>query len=230
MAIKFMTAKGSEKLTSKPYYIGHPQHERVMGKKEAYEFFAERTGYKPAAIRAGFLALREFVRENAAKGNITFIDGVASVRHYVKGSFESLSGPWTKGRNYIALAAVEVEPFKSLLANVIPTNNTEGAKPMINTIFDEVTREYGFITGTDTFSVAGAELGPDETKDDEYVAIVDDKGQETRAVVSYSDLQNVKAAFTSAPAAGEYTLVVYTRSGMGDSYGVSKATRKVTVK
>ena len=36
------------------------------------------------------------------------------------------------------------------------------------------------------------------------------------------------AAFTAAPA-GEYTLKVYTRSGLGDACGVKVAARKVTV-
>ena len=51
------------------------------------------------------------------------------------------------------------------------------------------------------------------------------------AAVSYSDLQNVKGTFTAgAVEPGEYTLAVYTRSGMGEEYGVRNAKRKVTVK
>ena len=34
---------------------------------------------------------------------------------------------------------------------------------------------------------------------------------------------------TAALPAGEYTLKVYTRSGMGEAFGVHVATRKVTV-
>ena len=55
-------------------------------------------------------------------------------------------------------------------------------------------------------------------------------GTLTKAEITYSDLQNVKAKFDVALPAGEYTLCVYTRSGMGDEFGVKKATRKVTVK
>lgn len=230
MAKKFVTTKGPGTLALSPFYIGIPQHDRTMSKKEAYAFFAERTGYKPAAVRAVFLALAAFAKENAGKGNTTHIDGVASLRHFVKGTFEGLGGPWTKGRNLIAVTAIEMDPFKSVLAGIVPVNNTEGAKPVINTVLDEATGEYDVITGTDVFSIAGADLAPDVEKDDEYVAIVDAKGVETKADISYSDLQNVKAAFASAPAGGDCTLVVYTRSGMGEEYGVRKVTRKVTVK
>ena len=85
------------------------------------------------------------------------------------------------------------------------------------------------IVGTHPFSIAGQDLAPDDTKDDEYVAIVDDMGQETKAEITFSDLQNVKAQFESAPEPGEYTLMVRTRSGMGDEFGVKSTTRKIRV-
>ena len=229
MTVKFITVKGPGSLAAEPFYVGIPQHERTMSKRETYEYCAERTGYKATAIRAVFMAAAEFIRENQRKGNITFIDGVASIRNYVRGSFEGLAGPWVKGRNVLMVNAVEMEPFKTLLAAIVPVNNTEGAKPTINTVFDETTLVYDVITGTDVFSIAGADLAPDATKEDEYVALVDAHGIETKAEITFSDLQNVKARLASSLLAGEYTLKVYTRSGLGDQFGVHVASRKVTV-
>ena len=54
-------------------------------------------------------------------------------------------------------------------------------------------------------------------------------GTETRATIEFSDLQNVKARLAEALPEGEYTLKVYTRSGLGEGYGVHVATRKVAV-
>ena len=229
MTVKFITVKGPGGLAAEPFYLGIPQHERTMSKRETYEYCAERTGYKATAIRAVFMAAAEFIRENQRKGNITFIDGVASIRNYVRGAFDGLAGPWVKGRNVLMVNAVEMEPFKTLLAAIVPVNNTEGAKPTINTVLDETTLVYDVITGTDTFSIAGADLAPDTTKEDEYVALVDAHGIETKAEITFSDLQNVKARLASALLAGEYTLKVYTRSGLGDQFGVHVASRKVTV-
>ena len=229
MIVKFITMKGSEHLGRSPFYVGFVQHERTMSKRETYDYCAERTGFKAAAIRAVFMALAEFIRENQRKGNITYLDGIASIRNYVKGSFEGLAGPWVKGVNYLSVQAVEMEPFKTLLAAILPVNNSEGAKPAINTVLDETTLVYDVITGTDTFSIAGADLAPDTTKDDEYVALVDVHGIETKAEITFSDLQNVKAHLESALLAGEYTLKVYTRSGLGDEFGVHVASRKITV-
>ena len=136
--VKFITIRGTRALRATPYYIGIPQHERIMSRREAYERAAERTGYKATAIRAVFMALREFARENQRRGNITYIDEVASIRNYCKGA-------------------------------------------------------------------------------------------EHACEVAYSDLANVKAKLAVAAPAGEYTLKVYTRSGLGDAFGVKVASRKVTV-
>ena len=230
MRVRFMTVKGSDRLGARaPFYIGFPQHGRIMSKKEAYAYCAAKTGYTQTAVRAVFQAMARYVRENAAKGNITHIDGIASVRNYVKGAFDDLKGPWTKGRNLLMVKAVELEPFRTALDGVTPENTTEGAKPVIDTVFDEVTRTYGTITGTDLFSIAGADLGPDAERADEYVAFADARDVETRCEIEHSDLQNVKAHLAAALPAGTYTLKVYTRSGMGEAFGVKCATRKVTV-
>ena len=229
MQVKFTCIKGNGDLAREPFYVGIPQHERTISAREAYELCAEHTGYKPTAVRAVFKALAAAVRDNQALGNITYLDGVASIRNYVRGAFESLSGPWNKGVNLLVVNAVEMDPFKSLLAGIVPVNNTEGAKPAINTVFDETTLEYDLITGTDLFSIAGSDLAPDAEKADEYVALVAKDGTETRAAIEFSDLQNVKARLEAALPEGEYTLKVYTRSGLGDQYGVHVATRRIAV-
>ena len=99
MIVKFITVKGQGHLAAAPFYVGFVQHDRTMSRRETYEYCAERTGFKAAAIRAVFLALAEFIKENQRKGNITYLDGVASIRNYVKGAFASLTGPWVKGVN-----------------------------------------------------------------------------------------------------------------------------------
>ena len=230
--VRFSTAKGSETMGASPFYIGVVQHDRTMSKKEAYAFLEERMGYKATAIRAVFMALADYIRENTGRGNITQVDGVASIRNMCHGSFEGLTGPWVKGRNYLLVTAVAIDPFKSMLAGIVPTNNTEGASPVINTVLDEGAMEYGQITVGEAFSIAGADLGPDTEKSDEYVALLDDKGTVVaKATITYSDLQNVKGVFEGVEVeAGEYTIAVFTRSGMGEEYGVKKASRKIVVK
>jgi len=229
MTVKYITVKGPDHLAREPFYMGIPQHERTLSRREFYDLVAEHTGYRPTAVKAVFMALAEYIRENQRRGNITFIDGVASIRNFVRGSFAGLAGPWVKGVNHLSVKAVEMDPFKTLIAAIVPTNKTEGAKPAINTVLDETTLVYDVITGTDGFSIAGADLAPDATKEDEYVALANARGVETKAEITFSDLQNVKARLAAALEPGEYTLKVYTRSGLGDAFGVRVASRKVVV-
>ena len=232
MNAKYTTVKGSNTSTLVPYYIGIVQHERTMSKKEAYAYCAEKTGFTPTQVRAAFMALAEYVRENQGRGNITFLDEVTSIRNYVTGAFEGLTGPWVKGKNILIVKSVEMDPFKSIVSDATLINNMEGAKPVINTVFDEETREYGEIRIGNVFSIAGADLAPDGTKADEFVALLNDMGTVIcKATINYSDLQNVKGVFEDTEVEpGEYAIAVFTRSGMGEEYGVKSATRKVTVK
>ena len=229
MTPRYITARGSGVAASSPYYIGHVQHDRAMSRREAYDHLSQQTGFKPAQLRAAFLGLAKALAANAARGNSSGIDGVASFRNVVRGSFETVHGPWTPGVNMLLVTAFELDPFKSALAGLVPANRTEGARPVINTVLDDTTFVYDVITGTDVFSVAGADLAPDPTKEDEYVALASAQGVETKAEITFADLQNVKAHLASALPAGEYSLRVYTRSGLGDRFGVRGATRKITV-
>ena len=230
MTPRYITVKGAGTAASAPFYVGRVQHTRTMSRKETYEYLAQQTGFRPAQLRSAFLGLAKALAANAANGNATVIDGVASIRNVARGSFETVYGPWRPGENTIVVAAFELDPFKSALAGFVPANRTEGAKPVINTVFDEVMRVYDEITGTDLFSVAGNDLAPDATKEDEYVALVSEQGVETKCEVEFSDVQNVKARLASALPAGQYTLKVHTRSGFGDEFGVRVASRRVTVK
>lgn len=176
MNAKFITVKGSNVVSPTPYYIGIVQHERTMSKKEAYAYCAEKTGFTPTQVRAAFMALAEYIRENQGRGNITFLDEVTSIRNYVMGAFEGLTGPWVKGKNLLVVKSVEMDPFKSIVSDATLINNMESAKPIINTVFDDETREYGEIRIGNVFSIAGADLAPDETKADEFVALLNDMG------------------------------------------------------
>ena len=229
--VKYITIKGSDTFARSPFYIAIVQHDRTMTKKETYAFLADALGYTEANIKGVFLGLKKFLQTNADKGNITQVDGVVSVRNLIKGAFEGSKGPWVKGKNYLAIAAMELDPFKSTMEGVVPTNKTDGAKPDITSVLDNVTGEYDVLKVGNEFTIAGTDLGPDTEKSDEYVALLGKDGQlVAKATVAYSALQVVRCTFEGVEIEpGGYTLGVYTRSGMGEAYGVKSATRKITV-
>lgn len=227
---RFATVKGqSETFGTAPFYVGIIQCERVASSRETLAILSERTGFEVAKIRSLFLALAKIIRAYAGKGVFVTLDGVTAFRILCKGGFQNVTGPWVKGVNVLQIASCELNPFKSVLADLTPSNVTEGLKPVINTVMDLVTKEYDVIAGTNEFSVDGYNLALDEAREDEFVGIRAADGTFTKAEVTYSDLGQTKAKFTEAPEAGTYTLVVATRCGLGTEFGVVTVERKVSV-
>ena len=228
---RFATVKGqSETFGTAPFYVGIIQCERVASSRETLAILSERTGFEVAKIRSLFLALAKIIRAYAGKGVFVTLDGVTAFRILCKGGFQNVTGPWVKGVNVLQIASCELNPFKSVLADLTPSNVTEGLKPVINTVMDLVTKEYDVIAGTNEFSVDGYNLALDEAREDEFVGIRAADGTLVKAEVTYSDLGQTKAKFTEAPEAGAYTLVVATRCGLGAEFGVVTVERKVTIK
>ena len=216
---RFATVKGqSETFGTAPFYVGIIQCERVASDRETLAILSERTGFEVAKIRSLFLALAKIIRFYAGRGVFVTLDGVTAFRILCKGGFQNVTGPWVKGVNVLQIASCELNPFKSVLADLTPSNVTEGLKPVINTVMDLVTKEYDVIAGTNEFSVDGYNLALDEAREDEFVGIRAPDGTFTKAEVTYSDLGQTKAKFAEAPEAGTYTLVVATRCGEGGDY------------
>ena len=67
MTPRYITVKGGGISTSAPFYIGHVQHDRAMSRREAYEYLSRQTGFRPAQLRAAFLALGKALAANAAR-------------------------------------------------------------------------------------------------------------------------------------------------------------------
>ena len=60
MTVKYITVKGPDHLAREPFYMGIPQHERTLSRREFYDLVAERTGYRPTA---GMLSTGRSIRE-----------------------------------------------------------------------------------------------------------------------------------------------------------------------
>lgn len=136
----------------------------------------------------------------------------------------------SRGANWLELVTVEVKPWKTALEEFKPENQTEGLKPVIDSVLDTVTGVYDEITGTDVFSVGGNNLAPDPEQEDEGVTLVAEDGTRNAAENTYSDIGMVKGKLPAAIPAGKYTLEIATRCGLGSAYEVRVATRKITVK
>ncbi|MCQ2391541.1 MAG: hypothetical protein MJ240_08950 [Kiritimatiellae bacterium] len=226
---KFITVPVADGLTSTPTWYGLVQHTRALTKKETYAHLADKIGKSKAKIKSAFLGLARYVRENAAKGNSSCLDGIVTFHNVCKGAFATLSGPWVKGRNYLLVLATEQDPFKRALDGITPANVVEGAKPTITSVLDNVAEIYDVLATGHEFTVAGADLGPDPANDGEYVAVRLADGTLVKATILESTLQSVKAKFDTPLAPGDVTLVVCTRSGYGEDGSLKSATRKIKI-
>jgi len=227
---KFGTVQGQSSLSADPYYIGLVQHENSMTKKETYEHLKEKLKFSGANIKAAFLGLAKVLKQNANKGNDAIMDGIAHFKIYAKGSVAGSTGPWVKGVNTLVINALEQDAFKNAMGDTVPQNVTEGLVPEITTVLDTVTGEYDVITGTDLVSIGGRNLGPDVTKSDEGAYVLFDDGTTIPLAITSSSVTLVTAKFASAPSkTGKCKVVVATRCGMGEEFGVKTATRIVTI-
>ena len=231
MVIKFVTMSGVNAITHDTINRPLVQHVRNMSVNETLAYLADETGYKEAQVKAAWLAWLKQVKLNANRGLTSRLDGVVYITINCKGSFESMKGPWVKGANYLELAAVEIDPWKSELDDCESENQTQGLKPVIDSVIDISTGEYNVITGTNVFSIGGNNLAPDTDATDEGAEVENDEtGEVIPCVITFSDIGTVKAKLSAAGDAGEYTLKLKTRCGLGENFGVKTATRKVTVK
>jgi len=227
---KFATVAGKSTKATAPYYVGLVQHESSMTKKETYEHLAEKLKFSSANIKAAFLGLAKVLKQNAGKGNDAIMDGIAHFKIYAKGSVAGSTGPWVRGVNSLQIVPLEQDAFKNAVGGIVPENVTEGLTPEITTVLDTVTGVYDVITGTNLVSVGGRNLGPDTTKTDEKAYVLFDDGSTLPLAIQSSTLTQVEVKFATAPTkTGKCKIVVATRCGLGEEFGVKTATRIVEI-
>jgi len=214
----------------KTVYRASLQHARIMDADTFMNRLNAKSTYPAASHKATCMGFKKVVLENILNAMATAIPGVMRVEHTIGGGFASSRGPWVPGKNSIEVIARALDPLKSVLSALRPVNKTEGAKPSITAI--ETNGVYDVIDGSHSTLATGTDLIMDTTKSDEFAAIIKADGTIVKKANSY--IQNtlgwVEVTFDlTSVENGEYLFAVFTRAGLGDSFGVAKATRKITV-
>lgn len=231
MAYRYKVRKGTSPLATKDFYVAKIQNERIMAKKDAYDYLVGEVGGKRADHAAAWKAVMEQVRINGSRGNSTRIDGLGVFRNSVKGGFRSSVGPWVKGQNLILIECQELAEFRNALVGVVPVNNTQGDKPTIKSLLDTIIEEYDIVRVGDIISVAGTNLAVDMEKADEYVGLFKNDMLVAKATIISSELNTIECKFEGVSLdPGEYRIGVFTRCGDSDEEVSVKSTyRTVTV-
>ena len=210
---------------------GIVRHSRSIGRDEAIELAYQKTGYQKAKILAVFEGLAKAIKEAVSNSNKAKVNNFASFFEVCKGSFATSQGPWVKGVNYLEVNASPEAAFQFALKGIVPVNSTESTvNPIVNSIYAPDSGNYDEIALGKTIVINGADLAPDYDAEDEGVYFVPDSGTECRFPVDTSeDAQVIAVAPLSGFTAGQKGKIeVRTRSGLGSSYGLKIASRRVT--
>lgn len=227
MEIKYGVVSVRNGLTDQPVNRMVVQHVRTLSESESLAIIADYLGYKAPVVKAALVALAKAAMQSNTRGFAAMVDGVSRFGITCRGSFDSASGPWVKGKNALEVGSTELEPWKYALNGADLSNVTTSAKPIIDTVLDTVTNSYNELTGSNAFSIGGNNLAPNTEAADEGVFFKVGE-TEIKADVTYSDLGMVRGAFAEPPAeSGTYQLIVRTRCGFGEGYELKEVVRNI---
>lgn len=207
------------------------RHSRSINRDTAIELAYQKTGYQKAKVLAVFEGLARAIKETIDNSNKAKVLNFASFFEVCKGSFATSQGPWVKGVNYLEVTASPEATMQFALKGIVPVNSTESTvNPIVNSIYNPDKEEFDVIALGKTIVINGQDLVPDLDAEDEGVFFVPDSGAECRFPIDLSeDAQVIAVAPLSGFEAGaKGKIEVRTRSGLGASYGLKIASRRVT--
>ena len=214
-----------------PCYTAHVKHNGTVKSEDFVKLLAERSGENKERVRYIWeLAQAEIIRQ-LSEGNRLELESIAA-GIAVSGSFDSANAAWDREKNKLSPFINAKGELKAALANLETVNITQGAKPVILSVLDTVHKTDGLIVGGTEVDIliSGKDLAVNEEAEDEGVWLEDSKGViVATATVTMSDKSIINCHLPNVPGDGEYKLVVATRGGLGESYGVAIAKKTVKV-
>ena len=214
-----------------PCYKAHVKHNGTVSSEDFVKLLAERSGENKERVRYIWeLAQAEIIRQ-LSEGNRLELESIAA-GIAVSGSFDSANAAWDREKNKLSPFINAKGEFKAALANLETVNVTQGAKPVILSVLDTIHQTDGLIVGGDEVDllISGKDLAVNEEAEDEGVWLEDSKGViVATATVTMSDKSIINCHLPNVPGDGEYKLVVATRGGLGEEFGVAIAKKSVKV-
>ena len=225
-SIAFSLTKVPDAITERTVYTAHVQTNGTIGRDELAERLAERTKQSASLWRYFLDALSDEIAAQLLAGYRINL-GQLSTGFAIRGAFMSEDEAFVPGRHQLVATVRTLDPLRSAMSAVSPTNITLGLTCTVAAVMDAVTKRLSEITGTNRVLIQGQKLGVSPDNPDEGVWLADPKTGETvaTATVERSDSQTIDCVFSEPPEPGTYTLVVSCRNGMRES--LKPATAKV---
>ena len=236
MTVPFKTQLCNFTKGGKPCYMGRTQPTAKTGEDVLVERASVRCGgADPAFVKCAVQSYFSEVASELSQGNRVeseFFSGGVSVH----GDFPSSDAPWDAQRNFLATYLTPRGKLKDAPKDLTGVNVTKGAQAKVRSVMQDAEGAVeGILVETDAMLellvlLAGAGLLVDVEAPDEGVSLLDPKTGEVKAVgrVTHATSTTLDCSFDPVEP-GQYVLAVYSRNGMGSSYGVAVGKRKVTV-
>ena len=206
-------------------------HNGKTGKTTFEERVARRCGYDKSVVTCVNDGCGTQMCEELGNGNRVDLGWLYAMLT-AQGSSESTREPWNPEKNRLVATFLAKDPVKTCLDGAELVNVTAGAKVVVLHVADSVAVIDGTISGTANVDVriTGNGLALDIAASDEGVWLEDAKGViQAVATVTETATTALACRFATLPEDGQYTLVVASRNGLGEDYGVAMGRRKVTV-
>ena len=216
--IIFSLTRVPDAITDREVYHANVQTTGTIGRNELAELLAARTKQDVSLWRYFLDALSDEIAAQLLAGYRINL-GQLSTGFAIRGAFKSEDEQFDPERHQLVATVRTLDPLKSKLAEVSPTNITVGLTCMVGSAMDAVTKRLSEITGTNLLLIQGMKLGISPDNPDEGVWLADPKTGEIvdMATVERSDSQTIDCFFNEPPEPGVYTLVVSCRNGMRES-------------
>ena len=235
MEIPFKTVMSSLKKGGKACYRAIPLTQGSVDMKILTEHAAARVGMDPAVMRFNGELLFAQISKELLDGKRVEIENLFSGGIAVEGVFEAANSPWDKTKNRLVPYFYAKGDMKNAFAGATGVNVTVGNHCTIKRVLDTSLKTDGVIANIAnvTVYISGVNMLVDATAEDEGVWLEDEEGTiVAKATVTASTSTTTDATFTTFPLvkAGAYKIVVGSRGGLGEGFGVSIARKAVEIK
>ena len=216
--IVFSLTRVSDAITDKALYRANVQTNGTVGRAELAERLAERTKQDVSLWKYFLDALSDEIAAQLLAGYRINL-GQLSTGFAIRGAFMSEDEAFDPARHQLVATVRTLDPLRSAMSTVSPTNITLGLTCTVFAVMDAETKRLSEIAGTNRVLIQGQKLGISPDNPDEGVWLSDPKTGDivATATVERSDSQTIDCVFTEPPEPGTYMLVVSCRNGERES-------------
>jgi len=206
-------------------YQGHVVKADPVTTDELAERTANRLKVDISVVKNILGAFATQVNVAISSGERPVLDGVFSTRFVINGAFDSEDDVWDAGRNSVGLAFVMLEPVKSSVADIVPSNVLGKVQIQLLGAQDATTYEQNALTIGHTLLAQGKNILITSANEDEGLYLVKGStGTEYKATITANTAGTIDATFpTTIPVGDDYMLVVRGRNGNGKNRSLVSA-------